>query len=373
MDHKGTLSSAFNMSLGFIPVIISILLCEFITQDTAIYIGTSIGIVGIYLLLHRKGTLIPNFILYIATGMLALLSLAALIPGDYVPPGALPLTLEVSILIPMLILYMHKKRFINHFLRQIGSCNKRLYAQGAEAAVVSARFALIFGILHFIIISIVVACQDPLSQTSLMVLYKVFPPVVFVMAILFNQIAIRYFNHLMSHTEYVPIVNTKGDVIGRSLAIEALNYKNTYINPVIRIAVSTHGMLFLCDRPMNAILDKGKTDIPMECYPRYGESLTEGVNRLVHNALPQAAEDIKPQFNIVYHFENDITNRLIYLFIVDIKDDSILCTPRFKNSKLWNFKQIEENMGKGFFSSCFEDEYEHLKDVICIREKYKES
>ena len=46
MDHKGILSSAFNMSLGFIPVIISILLCEFITQDTAIYIGTVIGIVG---------------------------------------------------------------------------------------------------------------------------------------------------------------------------------------------------------------------------------------------------------------------------------------------------------------------------------------
>ncbi len=99
MDHKGTLSSAFNMSLGFIPVIISILLCEFITQDTAIYIGTSIGIVrGIYLLLHPAKNVIPNFILYIATGMLALLSLAALIPGDYVPPGALPtLTLEVSI------------------------------------------------------------------------------------------------------------------------------------------------------------------------------------------------------------------------------------------------------------------------------------
>ena len=53
MDHKGILSSAFNMSLGFIPVIISILLCEFITQDTAIYIGTVIGIVGVYLSYHR--------------------------------------------------------------------------------------------------------------------------------------------------------------------------------------------------------------------------------------------------------------------------------------------------------------------------------
>lgn len=372
MDHKGTLSTTFNMSLGFIPVIISIILCEFITQDTAIYIGTGIGIAGIFLSHRRKGVLIPNFILYIATGMLALLSLAEFIPGDYVPTGALPLTLEVSILIPMLILYMHKKRFINHFIKQIGSCKKRLYAQGAEAAIVSARIALIFGTIHFIIISISIVFQGTSGKTSELILYKILPPTVFILSILLNQIAIRFFNHLMSHTEYVPIVNTKGDVIGKTPAIEAINYKNTYINPVIRIAVSTHGMLFLCDRPSTAILDKNKVDIPMECYLRFGESLIEGVNRLVNNALPQA-QGIKPEFNIVYHFENEVTNRLIYLFIVDLQDDSVLCTPRFKNGKLWSFKQIEENLGKGFFSSCFEDEYEHLKNVICIREKYKES
>ena len=336
------------------------------------YIGTGIGIVGIYLSHRQKGVLLPNFILYIATGVLSLLSLAALIPGDYVPPGALPLTLEVGILIPMLSLYMHKRRFINYFLRQIGACKKRLYAQGAEAAVVSARIVLIFGILHFIIISITVILQSPLSKTSLFVLYKILPPTVFIMSILFNQIAIRFFNHLIAHTEYVPIVNTKGDVIGKTPAIEAINYKNTYINPVIRIAVSTHGMLFLCDRPSTAILDKNKVDVPMECYLRYGESLAEGANRLISNAIPQA-KDIKPEFNIVYHFENEVTNRLIYLFIIDLEDDSVLCTPRFKNSKLWNFKQIEENLGKGFFSCCFEDEYEHLKNVIYIREKYKES
>ena len=65
MEHKRILSSAFNMSLGFIPVIIAILLCEFITQDTAIYIGTGIGVAGIYLSHKRKGVLLPNFILYI--------------------------------------------------------------------------------------------------------------------------------------------------------------------------------------------------------------------------------------------------------------------------------------------------------------------
>lgn len=373
MKHKGILSSAFNMSSGFIPVITSILLCEFITQDTAIYIGTGSGIVGIYLLLHRKGILIPNFILYISTAILSLLTLATFIPGNLVPDGALPLTLEVSILIPVLILYMHRKRFINHFLRQISSCNKRLYAQGAESSIVSARIALIFGILHFLIISIVVICQDTETPTSILILYRILPLCVFIGSILSNQIAIRYFNHLMAHTEYVPIVNIQGDVIGKSLAIEAINYKNAYINPVVRIAVITHGMLFLCDRPMTAILDKGKTDIPMECYLRFGESLSDGATRLFNNAFPHADPSIQPIFNIVYHFENKVTNRLIYLFMVDIKDDSILCNPRFKNSKLWNLKQIEENLGKGFFSSCFEEEYEHLKEVIYIREKYKES
>ena len=106
-------------------------------------------------------------------------------------------------------------------------------------------------------------------------------------------------------------------------------------------------MLFLCDRPSTAILDKNKTDIPLECYLRFGESLSDGVNRLLTNAFPHAKENIKPEFNIVYHFENEVTNRLIYLFIAEIKDDAILCTPRFKNSKLWSFKQIEENLGKG--------------------------
>ena len=47
---------------------------------------------------------------------------------------------------------------------------------------------LIFGILHFIIISITVIFQNPLSKTSLFVLYKVLPPTVFLMSILFNRL-----------------------------------------------------------------------------------------------------------------------------------------------------------------------------------------
>lgn len=371
MNHKGILSSAFNMSLGYIPVIISMVLCEFITQDTAIYIGTGTGMLYSYYSLHRRGVRIPNFILFISTGMLTLLSLASIIPGEYVPQGALPLTLEVSILIPMLILYLHKKRFINYFLRKKEECSKRMFAQGAESSIVSAHIILILGVIHFVVISLGIFFRHPIEDPAKWILFSLMPPSIFILCILFNQYGIHYFNNLMAHSEYVPIVNTQGDVIGKMMAAEAINFKNAYINPVIRIAIVSHGKLFLSPRPQASILDKGKTDIPMECFLRYGESLAEGCRRMLRTTFP-GIKGLKPTFSIMYHFENSMTNRLVYLFILEVDNDTILHEPHLKNGRLWQFQQIEENLGQKVFSECFEEEYEHLKNVICIREKYRE-
>lgn len=73
------------MSLGFIPVIISIILCEFITQDMSIYIGAGVGLLfSIYSVRHR-GTHVPQIILYCTTGMLLLLSVTTLFLVNYCP------------------------------------------------------------------------------------------------------------------------------------------------------------------------------------------------------------------------------------------------------------------------------------------------
>lgn len=372
MKHKGILSSAFNMSLGFIPVILVILLCQLIAQDIALYVGTGVSLLYGYFYRQKRGARVPQFILLISTIVLVALSLATLIPLKFIPAGVLPLTLEVSILIPMLILYLHKKKFIRYHLQKKDTCHRFLFAQGAESAIVSARIVLILGAIHFAIISITILLADEFTHTDSFVLFHLLPLVLFFLCIFFNHWGIRYFNSMMSHMEYVAIVNTQGDVIGKSLAMEAVNYKNTYINPVIRIAVISKGMLFLCNRTPNNILDNGKTDIPLECYLRFGETLTQGANRIIQNVFPDL-QGLKPSFNIKHHFENKITNRLVYLFILELKDDIALFHPRFENGKLWRFQQIEQNLGQAFFGDCFEKEYEHLKDVICIREKYKVS
>ena len=156
MSHQRILSSRFNMSLGFIPVIISIILCEFITQDMSIYIGAGVGLLfSIYSVRHR-GTHVPQIILYCTTGMLLLLSVTTLFLVNYCPRFMLPFTLEISAIIPPFIIYLNRRRFLDYHMSQTQKCCKQLFAQGAEAAIVSSRVILIISLLHFLIIFLAV-------------------------------------------------------------------------------------------------------------------------------------------------------------------------------------------------------------------------
>ena len=113
-------------------------------------------------------------------------------------------------------------------------------------------------------------------------------------------------------------------------------------------------------------------DIPCESYLKFGESLEGGCQRLIEKYFPNTS-GLNPTFSIMYRFQNEVTNRLIYLFILDVQDDKLLTNQRFEGGKLWQLQQIDQNIGQHFFSECFENEYDYLKDIIDIREIYKES
>ena len=368
MGRQRVLSSQFNMSLGYIPVIISILLCEFIDQDIAIYTGTGVGIFYSFTIWTSKSIHVPKIILYSTTGMLLLLTITTFIIPNYCPKEMSPFTLEISAIIPPLVIFLNRKRFLNYHASQTHKCCKQFFAQGAEAAIVSARVLLIISSLHFFIIIISVLISHPMGDTLRYILFHIIPPCVFILSILFNQFGIYYFNKVMRYTVFVPIVDKKGNVLGKAIASEAINHKNGYINPVIRIAVTSHGMLYLLPRPQCSSLEKGKIDLLMESYLLYGETLEQGVERMLQQTLPTAPRQ-NLHFNLMYPFENEVTNRLIYLFTLDLDNDSILCNKNFKGGKLWTFQQIEHNLYRNFFSSCFEYEFEHIKAIINIREE----
>ena len=110
MGKQKVLSSKFNMSLGYIPVIISIILCEFIMQDIAIYIGTGVGLLFSIYMLQRKGSHVPPIILYCTTGMLLLLTITSFFSTDYCSEAMFPLTLEISAIIPPFVIFRTRSR-----------------------------------------------------------------------------------------------------------------------------------------------------------------------------------------------------------------------------------------------------------------------
>jgi hypothetical protein len=136
----------------------------------------------------------------------------------------------------------------------------------------------------------------------------------------------------------------------------------------------SYDMLFLAKRSSQRTGDKGKMDIPLETYLLFKEEIGNGVERLLKETFPQAWKDLRPEFSIKYKFRNEETDRLVYLFILDLgTEDGILCDLRFENGKLWTSQQIEFNLGQDYFSEMFENEYHHLKLVIETRGIYREA
>lgn len=372
MSQTKTLSYKYNMSLGFIPVIIFFLLCEFTEHDIAIYISTGICLTAVLISKLRRGEHLPPFILMGTTVMFALLSLFHWLMQCHTPQRLYVLAIEISMMIPPLLLLLNQKHFKTR-LRKITSHNRRLLSeQSAETTFVSARVVVILTILHLLVTLGFMLFRHPMRQGAELWLLRITPPLVYLLTILFNQLSIVYFNRLMSRELFLPIVNKQGDVVGKCLAEDALQHKNRYILPVIRIAVSIRGLLYLAPRQTDCIGEPGKTDLIAEDYLHFGETLKEGVYRILREQLPELPTE-SLRLNFMYHLENEVRNRLVYLFTLTADDDSLMNNGKNKGGKPWTFRQIEQNLHKGFFSSSFEYEFEELKEIIYTREKYKES
>lgn len=370
MRRRKAIPLAFNMSLGLIPVLLCMVLSEFISDENALYISSLFGLVysfGAFYLSKKK---IYNFILYLSTAILLIFSASALFSIEMFPPGALPFTLEVMTFIMTAILFFGQNFIKKLFNRKKCLRCEDLISKSLDSNIVSARVISITGILHCIAITLFMMFFYPLTEEMNMILFRILPPFLLLLSIVINQIGINYANRVFSDEEEVPIVNEQGTVIGRTYLSEAATYKNTYLNPVIRIAFIYDGMLFLSTRKPTCITESNKTDLPLECYLRFGEKLESGVKRLLHYAYPNGT-DLNPRFGIRHTFKNEDTYQLVYLYVAYIKDETLLRSAFFKNGKLWTFQQIEHNLDKNFFNKCFEEEYPYLKETVKIWEEYK--
>ena len=310
--------------------------------------------------MNRRQALSPKFNLSLALlpGVIVVIACLVIKRGTW-----LPLWVEGSVFFVALLLLLFGRKWA-------GLLDKRRHRliQVLEAAIVSARILFILVAAHAIVALLAWGFASHAAWEA--ALYEYIPLAVLLLAMLLNQAGLCYFNLRLKKISFIPIVNIRGDVIGKKpLLATILRSDREAVYPVVRIALTAYrDMLYLLPRPQSCFSEKGKPDLPLEGYPFFGESIEQAARRILCRLIPDAPVR-NLRYHLKYYYRSEDAHRLVYLFTLDLKDDALL--PR--QGKLWPLVQIGQEMGKNYFSKFLEYEYEPLKDIIYTREKYKES
>lgn len=169
--------------------------------------------------------------------------------------------------------------------------------------------------------------------------------------------------------EWLPVVTETGEVTGRVAKSVTKDMKNKFMHPVVRVALLNNGAIYLKKRDKTRVLNPGKLDYPFEEYMEFNDELDRAVKESLGK---ECGNDKLPvRFLLKYTFENEITKRLIFLYVAEIEDDALFNCLNLQGGKLWTTAQIEDNMGSDIFSECFELEFEYLKNTLLLVHKYK--
>lgn len=169
--------------------------------------------------------------------------------------------------------------------------------------------------------------------------------------------------------EWLPVVTEKGDVTGKVAKSITKDMKNRFMHPVVRLALIYKGKIYLQEREPDRLLNPGKLDYPFEKYMQFNDKVDETLKSSIIKEC--GGNEIPLRFLLKYTFENEMTKRLIFLYVSVIDDETTFNNLQLRGGKLWTVSQIEDNMGTDIFSECFELEYEYLKNTVLLAYQFK--
>jgi isopentenyldiphosphate isomerase len=162
----------------------------------------------------------------------------------------------------------------------------------------------------------------------------------------------------MRPTEYFPLVNDNGEVIGKATRQEC--HSGTFwLHPVVHLHVfNSIGELYLQKRAINKDIQPGKWDTSVGGHVDYGEEIIVALKREVGEEL--GIVNFEPQFIKSYKFISTQEAELINCFYT-VYDGPLTPDPiEISEGRFWNIEEIKEAMGKNIFTPNFEQEFSDI-------------
>jgi hypothetical protein len=271
---------------------------------------------------------------------------------------------EIIFVISLIVMRFSRRKIITRIAKGRNLILKNYLKESLRAAF-QTQYALSIHLLLVLAFYLFDAAEVRFVSSAAMV---VVCQVLLLIIMTMETVRLYILDKKLFQEEWLPVVTEKGDVTGRVAKSITKDLKNKFMHPVVRLALIYKGRIYLQERDQSRLLNPGKLDYPFEKYMQFNDNVDETLQNSIKKEW--GGNDIPFHFLLKYTFENEITKRLVFLYVSAIEDETVFNSLQLQGGKLWAASQIEDNMGTEIFSECFELEYEYLKNTVLLAHQF---
>lgn len=161
-------------------------------------------------------------------------------------------------------------------------------------------------------------------------------------------------------TEYFPIVNEKGKIIGKE-SREKCHSGTFLLHPVVHLHVlNSNNEIYLQKRAENKDIQPGKWDTSVGGHVDYGEAIEEALKREAFEEL--GMDEFEPVFLYRYIYTSEVESELVYSYFTYYDKTITHSKDEISEGRFWKDEEIEQLLGKGKFTPNFEYEWQKWKE-----------
>lgn len=189
--------------------------------------------------------------------------------------------------------------------------------------------------------------------------------IIFAAYFVFELIKNRLKAKRMSSEEWLPLLNEKGEVIGKAPRSVCHSSKE-YLHPVVHLhVINRKGEIYLQKRPMHKTIQPGKWDTAVGGHISVGEDIETGLKREAMEEI--GLTEFNPELAAHYIWESEVEREFVFCFVARSDGPFRVSTEEVDEGKFWSVAEIKKALGKDIFTPNFEMEIKKIGFLANVR------